>query len=320
VADNSHAVGTLVSIIVPVFNEEELLPKLLESINKYLDGLITYEIIVVDNGSEDNSAKVAIEHGLTVISKRDAPTVASVRNHGALQSKGEILVFLDADVEITQCWANRLTVIVKHLLNQPLIVTGSRVSIPEPPTWLEKNWFGKLPRNGNYINTANLITTKSLFSDLEGFDNSLISGEDADFCIRAKRMGAKIFDDPELKVIHHGFPKSIIDFIKREIWHGRGDYKSFSTITESQVAIASIIIISLHLISLILTIFAMYKYTIMALGLIFIFSLICTLYKFNFRLNHLLPAKCFICYVYLFSRGISFITEAPNLVRSLINK
>ena len=61
-ADNSHAVGTLVSIVVPVFNEEELLAKLLESINKNLDGFITYEIIVVDNGSEDNSAKVVLKN------------------------------------------------------------------------------------------------------------------------------------------------------------------------------------------------------------------------------------------------------------------
>ena len=83
----------MISIIIPTFNEEELLPKLLESIKKqsYKD----YEIIVADNNSSDRTQSIAEGHGAKV-ERGGVPAVG--RNNGAKIAKGDWLLFLDADV------------------------------------------------------------------------------------------------------------------------------------------------------------------------------------------------------------------------------
>lgn len=85
-----------ISVIIPMYNESESIAKVLEAIPKTL----TDEIVVVDNGSDDGSDQIAIEHGATVINEPE-------RGYGAACLKGmaylvksgppDILVFLDGD-------------------------------------------------------------------------------------------------------------------------------------------------------------------------------------------------------------------------------
>lgn len=83
----------MLSIIIPTFNEEKYLPKLLASIKKqdYKD----YEIIVSDASSKDRTIAIARRFGCKVI-KGGRPAVG--RNRGARIAKGQYLLFLDADV------------------------------------------------------------------------------------------------------------------------------------------------------------------------------------------------------------------------------
>src|SRR5438128_6576510 len=88
------------SIIIPAYNEERYLPRLLESIDiarsNYSGGHDTVEVIVADNCSTDRSAEVAAHHGARVVpvAKR---RIAAARNGGARAAAGEILCFIDAD-------------------------------------------------------------------------------------------------------------------------------------------------------------------------------------------------------------------------------
>ena len=83
----------MISIITPTLNEEEFLPKLLKSIKK--QKFKDYEIIVADAGSVDKTRKIAKKLGSGVV-KGGLPAVG--RNEGAKAAKGELLLFLDADV------------------------------------------------------------------------------------------------------------------------------------------------------------------------------------------------------------------------------
>ena len=91
------------SIIIPAYNEERYLPRLLESIDiarsNYSGGRDTVEVIVADNCSTDRTAEVAAHHGARVVlvAKR---RIAAARNGGALVATGEILCFIDADSAI----------------------------------------------------------------------------------------------------------------------------------------------------------------------------------------------------------------------------
>ena len=88
------------SIIIPAYNEEKFLPRLLDSIeiarSKYSGGRDQIEVIVADNSSTDRTAEVAKARGARVvtISKR---RIAAARNGGARAASGEILCFIDAD-------------------------------------------------------------------------------------------------------------------------------------------------------------------------------------------------------------------------------
>ena len=91
------------SVIIPAYNEERFLPRLLESIetarSKYSGGHEEIEVIVANNNSTDATAEVAAAHGARVVHvpKR---RIAAARNGGARASRGEILCFIDADSAI----------------------------------------------------------------------------------------------------------------------------------------------------------------------------------------------------------------------------
>ena len=91
------------SVIIPAYNEEQYLPRLLKSIelarSNYSGGRGEIEVIVADNDSSDATAEIAREHGARVVhvAKR---RIAAARNGGARASRGEILCFIDADSAI----------------------------------------------------------------------------------------------------------------------------------------------------------------------------------------------------------------------------
>ena len=87
----------MISIVIPAFNEEYYLPKLLDSIKRQT--YKNYEIIVADADSKDKTRQIAKKHGCSIV-KGGMP--AAGRNSGAKSAKGDILLFLDADVQFDE--------------------------------------------------------------------------------------------------------------------------------------------------------------------------------------------------------------------------
>ncbi len=87
-----------VSIILPVYNEESSLPVVIESIRKSMLSLNeSYEIIVVDDGSTDRSKEIASQMGVRLLPGEINIGAGNARKRGIKASKGEFVVFLDAD-------------------------------------------------------------------------------------------------------------------------------------------------------------------------------------------------------------------------------
>lgn len=84
------------SIIIPTYNEEKYLPKLLQSIRK--QNFRDYEVIVADAGSEDGTREIAQSYGCKIV-EGGLPAVG--RNKGAEVAQGDYLLFLDSDVVLT---------------------------------------------------------------------------------------------------------------------------------------------------------------------------------------------------------------------------
>ena len=216
-------IGTVqLSVVIPAKNEERLLARCLLALQREREAFgHVGEIIVVDNGSTDQTIAIAAEH--SVLACCSDGTIAHVRNTGARCTQGGILCFIDADVEVVAGWSqaivDHVAAVGERVRGQ---VFGCLVGIDETGPWIEQAWhdFMSGNRNVTYINSGNLIIHRDLFLQLGGFNERLITGEDVDLCQRARALGATVVTIPGIKTIHHGNPKTLFRFFTREFWHG----------------------------------------------------------------------------------------------------
>jgi glycosyltransferase involved in cell wall biosynthesis len=97
----SGDLNSMISFIIPAFNEGRLLGRTLKAIQKAAkDIYIDYELIVVDDNSSDNTGKLANDLGATVV-KVNHRKISATRNAGAHAANGSLLVFIDADTVIS---------------------------------------------------------------------------------------------------------------------------------------------------------------------------------------------------------------------------
>jgi glycosyltransferase involved in cell wall biosynthesis len=226
-----------ISFIIPALNEQACIGIVLDSIHANSCHGFSYEIILVDNGSKDRTVEIAKDKGANVYVS-DSGFVGNSRNKGAEKASGSFLVFLDADVCLTPKWANQIGAVIARIRQKHDLVTGSLCGISDHQNWIEKTWFDPRTRQKktNYINSGHLIISRDNFLNLGGFNPLMETGEDYEFCARAREGGCEIINDPELAVVHLGYPKDLKSFFLRERWHARGDYRSLSTLWASKPA------------------------------------------------------------------------------------
>jgi glycosyltransferase involved in cell wall biosynthesis len=176
----------MLSFVVPAYNEELELPTTIAAIQKAASGR-EYEILVVDDGSTDTTAKVAQDAGAKVVSiiRRQ---IAAARNAGALHARGDILFFVDADTQINE----------KHVsgaiaaLEEGCSGGGARVVVAgKIPAWarISLKIFCTIYFGLNLGAGAFLFTTRKNFDAVGGFDEKLFIGEEIYFSIALWRLG-----------------------------------------------------------------------------------------------------------------------------------
>ncbi|WP_298447389.1 glycosyltransferase [uncultured Marinobacter sp.] len=206
------------SIVVPVYNEEKHIGSCLLSIfNSIYDGT-QYEVIVVDNGSDDESLDIAKNSDARVF-QLTTGNVGAVRNYGAKQARGKVLVFIDADCLLDRNWLNRAE---KLIQDQPYCAYGGGAWLPEHPTWTEELWLLNkkgMPALPKHLIGASTMISKDLFLQLGGFNELISSGEDTDFHKKALYLKVPINISHELNVTHLGNAKNSIQFLMRQVWH-----------------------------------------------------------------------------------------------------
>jgi glycosyltransferase involved in cell wall biosynthesis len=177
-----------ISIVIPTYNEENFLPRLLRSIKKQ-----TYrnrEVIVADANSKDKTREVAESLGARVV---EGGAVAVGRNNGAEKAKGEIILFLDADVVLPE--PSFLARIISEFEKRKLSVA---TCLPYPLS--EKkidhafhrvyNAYTKLlealmPHTPGFC----IIVKKDVHEKVGGFDERVKLAEDHDYAQRAVKFG-----------------------------------------------------------------------------------------------------------------------------------
>lgn len=217
-----------ISIIIPAFNEENYISYCLESIAKLNNVSLDKEIIVVDNGSSDNTREISKSYNAKVLLKKEG-TIGSLRNYGAKTSKGDFIAFLDADCVVPVDWLGKAS---KYLNEENRAILGFRLSIPKNSNWVAQSWdllFAKrnVTSEVDWIPSGNMIMTREAFSLINGFDETLESNEDYDFCFRVKNQGYKLISCSETSVVHLRPPDSLTQLFRKELWHGKEVFKVF---------------------------------------------------------------------------------------------
>lgn len=180
------------SLIIPAYNEEKLLPRLLDTIDAaraaYARGGQAVEVIVADNMSTDRTATIATERGcgLITVEKR---VIAAVRNGGAAVARGAVLNFVDADMQIHRETFNA----IDRALASPRVIGGAtgvrleRWSVGLLATYLMIVPFVILTG----MDTGVVFCRREDFERIGGYDERRLLAEDVAFLLALKRLGWK---------------------------------------------------------------------------------------------------------------------------------
>lgn len=190
----------IISIIIPTYNEEDYLPNLLDSIKRQnFDG---YEVIVADANSTDRTREIAESYGCIVV---DGGLPAVGRNNGARVAKGEYLLFLDSDLELTDDYLRNVLYEfrMEHLGIAITKMKPMSDKIEDKIFHDFANYFmiGVENIKPHGAGCYGIITKKSLHDECGGFDESLTFGEDTDYIERlAEKERFKVLRNAKIGV------------------------------------------------------------------------------------------------------------------------
>ncbi len=213
------------SIIISTYNRSEMLKTTLNSIrNLYVSDDMSWELIIVDNNSNDNTRNVVKEFSAT--NKIRTKYIYEIKQgkpyalNSALKiAKGNIIAFTDDDVILEKHW---LVNIAKAFKKTDAICIGGKV-LPKweqsPPKWLGKELYGciaLLDLGNEYLRLTeptlwgvNMAVKSSIFKKGLQFNTGLPlhRGEDTEFVKKVISMGQKVYYCPHV-IVYHCIPET----------------------------------------------------------------------------------------------------------------
>jgi GT2 family glycosyltransferase len=245
------------SVVICSLNGAEGVARCLEALAAQETGT-RYEIIVVDDGSMDNTSEVARARGATVIRHAANRGVAAARNSGIAAATTPVVAFLDDDCEPTPGWVNGLLASYEEgvtgvggaviaagrpgfmlgylIRNNPLnplelSLTQSEKLIYRFWLYLRAQWRQR-PLSGRRelyaFAGANMSFLREALLDVGGFDERFrFGGEDTELCHRLRKSGQiRLIFDPDIRVIHH-FKTTLWDTLRRSRAYGKGGARMY---------------------------------------------------------------------------------------------
>ncbi len=229
--DRAHP-SARVSIIVPFRDQPQFLRTCIDSVTETTRG-DDVEFVLVDNGSSDLETLTLLER---LVTRSDVRLLhdprpfnwAELNNRGAELATGDVLLFLNNDIEaIGTGWLHAL---VSQSLRPAVGAVGARLVYPDrrlqhcglvlglsgaaghPLAGLPADRPGYLhmavaARECSAVTGACLATRREVFDLLDGFDESLgVDLNDVDFCLRAWRSGFRVVYEPRALLVHYESP------------------------------------------------------------------------------------------------------------------
>lgn len=210
-----------VSIIIPTFNSERTLNNCLRALfNQTVSG-DCYEVIVVDDGSTDNTREVVTMYGgKYYYQKNQGP--ASARNRGVEMARGELVLFTDADCEAEGNWIEEMCKPfaesavagakgIYKTKQKEIVARFAQLEYEEKYEKMSKDEFT------DFVDTYAAGFKKAIFKEFGGFSTKFreASGEDTDFSFRIAKEGHKMIFVPTA-IVYHQHPNTLKKYFKRK--------------------------------------------------------------------------------------------------------
>ncbi len=187
------ASNELISIIIPCYNQARFLGEAIESALR--QSYPHFEVIVVDDGSNDHTSEVAAGYPEVVTISQENQGVSAARNSGVRASSGSFLVFLDSDDRLLPL---ALATGMNHLLehddralvfgrHREIAVDGS-LRPTSHPKLVEKDYYRRLLLSNCIFTPSTAMFRRKMFDSVKGFGPLLAGAEDYDLYLRIARV------------------------------------------------------------------------------------------------------------------------------------
>lgn len=183
------------SLIIPAWNEAAFIADTLQAVTRIMQaleekGVHTGELIVVDNNSTDDTARLAEESGARVVFE-SINQIARARNRGAAEARGDALVFLDAD---TTC-SEELLQHVLDRLDTGRVVGGGSLIVPDKPVSAHAmrgiHLWNALARTAGLAAGCFIFCRRDAFENIGGFSDRVYAGEEIFLSRSLRRWGRR---------------------------------------------------------------------------------------------------------------------------------
>lgn len=224
------------SVIIVNWNTKKLLEDCLDSIYKFSKG-ISFEVIVVDNASQDGSQQIVKKKfpKVKLIENKDNLGFGKANNQGLKIAKGEYIMLLNSDTYQIENSFEKIVKKARELPNLgafgPLLLHEDRTiqqsvgffpHLPQVVWWMsflddlpgatflkpyhvDHDSFYKKQHEVDWVTGAAIVVPKKVFDQLGGFDEAIFMyGEDFEWCFRIKKESYKIYFSPCARIVHIG--------------------------------------------------------------------------------------------------------------------
>jgi cellulose synthase/poly-beta-1,6-N-acetylglucosamine synthase-like glycosyltransferase len=228
--NSGDAETPFVSIVVPMYNEEKTVGECIKALLNQSYPSEQYEIIVVSDGSNDNSEEVVrnilkSENKFDIkLIRQESQGAAAARNFGVKFSQWPILLFIDADCIADYRWIEEM---IKPFLRYN--VTGvqgayktKQKKIVAQLTQIEfEERFRKLQQREyvDFVGSFSAAYKREVFEKFNGFNTKFVMNEDVDLAYRISSDGYRLYFNPEA-IVYHMHPDSLSIYIKVKFWRG----------------------------------------------------------------------------------------------------
>jgi len=177
----------VLSFVIPAYNEEKYLAPTLAAIHEAARALgEPYEIVVANDNSNDGTVQVAEAGGARVVTVHKRQ-IAGARNEGAKAARGEWLVFVDADTQVTQAVVRG----VVDALRSGVVGGGAGVRFADGPPWVHR-WVGVIAftmRMCGWAAGCFVFARRDAYEAAGRFDEQFYASEEIHFSRAMKKQG-----------------------------------------------------------------------------------------------------------------------------------